>query len=770
MPNKDFANICRKVGSEGIVLLKNDKDVLPLSSNTTVSIFGRMQTHYLKSGTGSGGMVNTEYVVSIPEGLQNAGICLNTDLQAIYSEWENANPFDKGNGWVYPWTQVEMPLTDDIVVTASKQSDVALIIIGRTAGEDRDNHAGKGSYLLTDLEEDMIAKVTKYFERVVVVLNVSNIIDMKWVEVYKPSSVLYAWQGGGEGGNAVADVLVGKCSPSGRLSDTIAYDINDYPSTKNFGGTNENIYWEDIYVGYRYFNTFAKEKVQYPFGFGLSYTTFSYEGMAIEQVGDEIVVRVCVKNTGFISGKEVIQVYVSAPNGKLHKPERVLVAYKKTKSLLPNEEETLEISFSQNAMSSYDDTGITGHKSCFILEKGSYTIYISLNAHTDLFKDSFALADDIIVEQCHQAMSPVKTFETITGVVYADPVDVSARILSHLPKEIKQTEDRGIQLIDVKNGIYTMEEFIAQLTDEDLAVLGFGEGMNSPKVTPGTGCAFGGLSPSLLQKGVPVACGTDGPSGLRMDSGALATSMPNGTMIACTWNDDLIREMFVYESLEMNENNIDALLGPGINIHRNPLNGRNFEYLSEDPLLSGKIALAICKGIATYGNTATMKHFCCNNQETRRHDVDAVISERALREIYLKPYEIVVRAGDFCKAIMTSYNPVNGTWSAGNYELNTTILRNEWGYKGFVMSDWWANTGNFEEQKKSPFANIYGKDHVPCALSQNDIFMVCENASDFRSNHLLGAVQTGRLQRSVLQRNAMNVCHFLMNSHAITRK
>lgn len=762
MSKEQFVDVCREVGSEGIVLLENDKNILPLEKGTTVSLFGRIQTNYIKSGTGSGGLVNVDHVVDIPKGLINVGLCLNQELQNIYVEWEKEHPFDMGNGWASePWAQEEMPLTDEIVKDASKASDVAIIIIGRTAGEDRDNSADKGSYLLTEVEEDMIAKVTGQFEKVIVVLNVGNIIDMKWVEKYNPSAVLYAWQGGQEGGNSVADIIVGNVSPSGKLSDSIAYDIHDYPSTENFGGLKENKYCEDIYVGYRYFNTFAKDKVMYPFGFGLSYTTFMYESVKIENKGEAIRVTVLVKNIGKAEGKEVVQAYCSAPQGKMLKPERVLVAYAKTTILAPGEEEELELVFHQKEIASYDDTGVTGHKSCFVLEKGTYIVHVSSDAHTDIYEGTFEIKDDIVVEKCHQAMSPVQTFEGFNGTIQADPVDINERILNNLPTEILQTEDKGIKLVDVRNGKFTMEEFIAQLTDEDLACIGFGEGMNSPKVTGGTGCAFGGVTSGLLQKGIPLACGTDGPSGLRMDCGAQAISMPNGTLLACTWNDKLIEKLYTYESLEMNANNIDALLGPGINIHRSPLNGRNFEYFSEDPLLTGKMAVAICKGVAKHGNTATIKHFCGNNQETKRHDVDSVVSERALREIYLKPFELVVRAGDYCKAIMTSYNPINGTWAAGNYDLNTTILREEWGYKGFVMSDWWAKTGAENEN---------GRDYVPSAVAQNDIYMVCENAADFTRNNLLEGVQSGRLHRGILQRNAMNICNYLMHSNAIDRR
>ena len=775
-----FKSICRKAGGEGIVLLQNEGNVLPLKQGSSVSVFGRIQNHYIKSGTGSGGLVNVDYVVGIPEGLKNAGIHIDEELTHPYAEWEKNHPYNKGTGFSEPWCQEEMPLSEVVVKAAAERADTAIVILGRNAGEGRDNKIESTSMLLTETEEDMLFKVTTHFKKVIVLLNVGNIIDMKWVEKYQPSAVAYVWQGGQEGGNAVADVLVGNVSPSGKLSDTIAYDLNDYPSTEYFGDLERNYYCEDIYVGYRYFTTFAREKILYPFGFGLSYTNFAYSDYSVEKDDKNVTVKLSVKNIGNFYGKEVVQIYVSAPQGKLGKPERVLVSYHKTAELKPGESENVEITFGLNEIASFDDYGVTGHKSSFVLEQGIYNVLVCKDSVTNLHKASFELEDDIVIEQCTKAMSPVESFERIkpivendtykivTEPVIADPVDVRARMNENMPAEIVYTGDKGIKLVDVRDGKNTMEEFVAQLSDEDLSCIAFGEGMNSPKVTGGTGCAFGGITASLLKKGVPIACGTDGPSGLRMDCGAKATSMPSGTLLACTWNDELVEELYTCEGAEMTANNIDALLGPGMNIHRSPLCGRNFEYFSEDPVLAGRIALAHCKGIAKTGNTATIKHFCCNNQERNRRDIDAIVSERALREIYLKPYEIVVKAGDYCKAIMTSYNPVNSYWSVINYDLNTTILRKEWGYKGFVMSDWWAKTCE-SFKRKNGTNGVDGNDYVPVAEAQNDIFMVCVDAKDFSLNNLPEALKSGRLKRAVLQRNAMTICKYLMHSRAMDR-
>lgn len=778
---KEFNEVCRKVGSEGIVLLQNINQILPLEKGTQVSLFGRMQSNYIRGGTGSGGLVNVEYVVNIPEGLRNAGLNLNEELVQVYADWEKENPFDKGRGWATePWSQVEMPLSDEIVKNASEKSDVAIVIIGRTAGEDKDNSHVEGSYLLSAVEEDMLSKVTKYFERVIVVLNVGNIIDMNWVEEYSPQAVLYVWQGGQEGGNSIADIIVGNESPSGRLTDTIAYHISDYPSSANFGNTDKNCYCEDIYVGYRYFCSFAKDKVLYPFGYGLSYTEFAYENCSIEWKKDCISIKLDVKNVGNYAGKEVVQVYVQAPQGKLGKPERVLASYAKTTILKYGEIERIEMEFSLKDIASFDDTGITGHERCFLLEKGIYHVLISTDCMTDVYRESFDISEDIILEKCTKALYPIQNFNRMKPVLQDDDWNITyeevcgdennqrAKVDVNVPKEISYTGDKGIRLVDVRDGKAGMEEFIGQFSDEDLAIISFGEGMNSPKVTAGTGCAFGGLSESLLMKGVPIACGDDGPSGLRIDSGVIGTLMPNGTLMACTWNDALLEELFEHEGLEMAANNIDALLGPGINIHRHPLCGRNFEYFSEDPLLTGRIGYAICKGIANTGSTGVIKHFCGNNQETNRHNLDSVISERALREIYLRPFEIVVKMGDACKSIMTSYNPVNGIWTAGNYDLTTTILRDEWGYTGFVMSDWFARTKFEEFDRSHGKIDQSARDYVPCVEAQNDIYMCCYNIENFKTLNIYDSLKSGRLARAFAQRNAMNICNYLMHSNAMT--
>lgn len=770
---EQYLKTAAQVVSEGIVMLKNDNDALPLNPDDEIALFGRIQLHYYKSGTGSGGMVNVSKITGIPDGLLENGVSVNEELLDVYRKWDSENPFDLGDGWgKEPWSQTEMPLDEALVAHVSESSHTAIVIIGRTAGEEQDNSLHEGSYLLTAAEKDMLAKVRRHFPKMIVLLNVGNIIDMNELLSFDPDSVLYVWQGGMTGGTGTADVLTGKISPCGKLTDTIAANVNDYPSAPYFGDPYRNFYSEDIYVGYRYFETFARDKVLYPFGFGLSYTTFDIAITGAKQLSDKWDFTVKVTNTGNYSGKEVVQIYCKAPQGRLGKPSRVLCGYEKTDTLAPGKSQTMTISVSNAQIASYDDSGVTGHAHCFVLEEGTYRFYAGSDVRSA--KEFYHCPQNSteVIFRHEQALAPVESFDRIhpeiSGGRYVirmenvplSHVDEAKRRQDNLPKEIPFTGDKGIRLADVKNGTHTMDAFIAQLTDYDLSCMIRGEGMNSPKVTAGTAAAFGGVSDELTALGIPCGCCDDGPSGMRLDCGTKAFSLPNGTMIACTFNRTLIRELFSLTGLEMIANKVDCLLGPGMNIHRHPLNGRNFEYFSEDPFLTGTIASAQLKGLHSAGVTGTIKHFCGNNQETDRHDTNAVISERALREIYLKGFEIAVKEGN-ADSIMTTYGPVNGVWTAANYDLTTQILRNDWGFTGFAMTDWWANINRRGQAvDKSDLATM--------AMAQNDVYMVCSCGAQ-NDDNILASLKDGSLQRSELQRCAANICRFLMNTHAMNR-
>ncbi len=751
--------------SQGVVLLKND-GALPLKKDGEAAVFGRIQLHYYKSGTGSGGMVNVSKVVGITDGLTEAGYKVNQKLLDIYTQWDSEHPFNYGEGWGgEPWSQEEMPLTDDIVKSAAETSDTAIVIIGRTAGEEMDNKLEKGAFLLSDLEEDMLKKVAAEFPKTVVLLNTAGLIDMGFMDRYDVSAVMYVWQGGMVGGTGTAMALTGEVSPSGKLPDTIAYSVHDYPSDKFFGSGEEDCYGEDIYVGYRYFETFAKDKVRYPFGFGMSYTTFdiSSEFSAADGV---VTANVTVKNTGSVPGREVVQIYCEAPQGRLGKPARVLCGFDKTWTIKPGDSEPLTIEIPVESLASYDDSGVTGHRYCWLLEGGTYRFYVGSDVRSA--GECFSLEiPETVVEQCRSALGPVTPFKRMKNssgsVVFEDvPLTPDPEPHSHaeLPAEIPQTGDRGIRLADVYNGKNTLEEFTAQLTDYDLSCIIRGEGMGSPKVTAGTAAAFGGVSDELQALGIPCGCCDDGPSGMRLDCGTKAFSLPNGTLLASTFDRQLLMELYTLMGLEMHTNQVDCLLGPGMNIHRHPLNGRNFEYFSEDPFLTGSLAAAQLAGLHSTGVDGTIKHFCGNNRETHRHTLDSIISERALREIYLRGFEIAVKQGE-AKTIMTTYGKVNGVWTAGNYDLVTNILRGEWGFDGFAMTDWWADINRRgKPADRSDFAAM--------AMAQNDVYMVTADGAH-NADNTLASLESGELTRGELQRNAMNILRVLLTTHAMKR-
>ena len=815
VPLEGFGVYCRAAATEGAVLLKNEGHMFPLKKEEMVSVFGRCQFETYRSGTGSGGAVNVPYAVNIYDGMRESGsFTLNEELADIYRAWLKDHPFDNGGGgWAAePWHQKEMVITEEIVAAAAEKSEKAIFIIGRTAGEDKDYANEAGSYLLTPEELENLKVLTAHFEQVAVLLNVSNIIDMSWLKnpVYKDHirSVLYIWQGGMESGNAVADVLSGKVSPSGKLTDTIACSLADYPAANDFGDTVRNFYTEDIYVGYRYFETFCPEKVMYEFGFGLSYSKFDIEILKAETVteesevggawgshgvsidngtcaGKEVQITICVKNTGDCRGKEVVQVYVQAPQGKLGKPARELKAFAKTKELAPGEKQKMTLHIPVKNLASYDDSGVAGHKSCYVSEAGAYVFHVGNSVRNTKIADvdgkgAYIVKELCVTEALQEALAPTEAFERIRPgqsredgsyqqekeAVPQQTIRLQERIEAHLPEQLAITGDKGIRFSDVAEGKADLDTFIAQLTKEELATIVRGEGMSSPKVTPGTASTFGGVSDRLYEYGIPAACCADGPSGIRMESGLKATQLPIGTLLACSFNIPMMEELYVMEGKELVANEVDTLLGPGINIHRYPLNGRNFEYFSEDPYVTGCFAAAVTRGIKKGGSFATVKHFAANNQETARHTVDSVVSERALREIYLKGFEIAVKEGE-ASSIMTSYNPINGHWTSSNYDLNTTILRGEWGYEGIVMTDWWASVNDVVKGGK--------QDHHALSSmvrSQNDLYMVVNNNGaeiNAMGDDILEALDNGKLTIGELQRSAKNICRFILNAPVMKR-
>ena len=774
-----YEKTAREMVAEGLVLLKNDNKALPLKQGETVSVFGRMQNHYYKSGTGSGGMVNVAKVVGILDALNECkDVNVNQKLAETYAAWDKEHPVELGLGWGQePWSQAEMPVTEELVQEAAGESDSAIVIIARTAGEDKDNTLEKGAFMLTDIETDMLRLVRENFQKMVVLLNVGGLIDMSFLDTISPDACMYVWQGGMVGGYGVVDVLVGDVSPSGKLTDTIAYDIKDYPAYDNFGGEERNFYAEDIYVGYRYFETFAKDKVRYPFGYGLSYTDFKIGVKHASLDFEKGVANICVKvtNTGKRLGKEVVQVYGEMPQGRLGKPSRVLIDFAKTKELVPGLSDELKFEIPLDRMASFDDSGAAGHRNCYVLEAGDYTIHVGNSIRNTTECLFFELAETVELQKLQEALAPYEKFDRMkpfcdeNGMMLIEyeetplvTVDMYDRREQELPEEIPVTGDKGITLLDVREGKATMDEFIAQFDDEDLACFVRGEGMGSSLVTAGTASAFAGVSPNLIAHKIPSVCCDDRHCGMRLDSGMKAFSLPNGTLCGCSFNKELNTRLYALLGLEMTANKVEVLLGPGMNIHRHPLNGRNFEYFSEDPYLTGSIATAQLEGLKSSGVSGTIKHFCGNNQEYHRHTMDSVISQRALREIYLKGFEIAVKSG-YADSVMTTYGLVNGLYTAGSYDLNTTILRNEWGFTGVVMTDWWAS---INRRGMEPDAN----DFATMIQAQNDMYMCCPDGSkNMGGDNVLEALQDGRILRAELQRIAKNVCSFAMDTNAFKR-
>ncbi len=721
-----FPELIRRAAAEGAVLLKND-GVLPLDRNAEVAVFGRCQLDWFYVGYGSGGDVHPPWRVNLMEGLRDAGVRCNQLLAARYKNWTEENPADPGWWGHWPCSHPEMPLAEAAAADAAKTSETALVVIGRAAGEERENTLTQGSYYLTDLERDMLDQVTAAFSRTVVLLNVGSVMDMAWTEDYgdRLSAILLLWQGGMESGHAAADLLTGACSPSGRLSDTIARYYVDYPSSANFGGKEYNDYAEGVFVGYRHFERGAEAAVLFPFGFGLSYTQFEASPVDFSHSAGALTVTLRVTNVGKRPGREVAQLWCSLPEGELEKPRRVLCAFAKTGELYPGNSETLTLSCTDRDFASYDEV-----RHAFILEAGEY-VFTASGREIGAFR-----------------LYEARTVETCRPLGLA-PDKLRQRILAELPEMLEPVAVPAGTLGDAAAGRITVDDFIAGLDADELEALTRGEGMmNVSGGTPGNAGGFGGVIQKLRDKGVPELITADGPAGLRLQR--YACLMPIGTALACTWNTELVEALHEKLGEEMRHYGIDVHLGPGMNLHRNPLCGRNFEYYSEDPLLTGRIAAAAVRGVQKTGCASCPKHFACNNQETKRNTNDSRVSERALRELYLRSFEICVRQAAPL-TLMTSYNKVNGVWAHYHYELVSSVLRDEWGWDGVVLTDWWmrrAHSPEFPDLRDNAYRVRAGVD----VLMPGDM---AYTARRYRSDGSLletlgrpGGITLGELQRT----------------------
>ncbi len=747
----DYIKKIREAVAQSVVLLKNENQTLPIRKGEKIALFGRGQIDTYYCGTGSGGMVNIPYLVTIADGLKSQRD-IDEELYKIHSDFIEKNPFDKGKGWAQePFSQKEPLLSQNTVKASAERCDLAVFVLARSAGEDKDAVAESGSYYLSETEKSNLTLICSNFKRVAVLLNVGGIMDMEFIESCAVGAIVYAWHGGVESGNGYADVLCGSVNPSGCLPDTIAKSLDDYP--KNFGDLSQVIYDEDIFVGYRYFETFAQNRVLYPFGYGLSYSEFIFENVRLNHSESGVSVTLSVKNIGQLPGKKTVQFYVNAPTDRLGKPRMTLVGFAKTKLLSPNESQELAVSINYRDFTSFDEG-----QSAFVLEKGVYTFFAGHNVRDTEQIGNIKIEHETVVERCNVALFPKVSFKRLTATIqngeyeaiYADAPTRQCNKTEIEQKSSAKRTDCGYNFEQLLSGKITTLQFAEDMSDIELIQLSRGEGMCSPKVTAGTAGCYGGVSRPLAERGIPIVCCADGPSGIRMDCGTLALSLPNGTALASTFNTELIEELFSFLSVEMLYHKVDTLLGPGMNIHRHPLCGRNFEYYSEDPLLTGKMASAQLKAMNRHRVTGTIKHFMANNQESGRNTADSVLSARAAREIYLRGFEIAVREGG-AKSLMSAYNPINGIQAASNHDLLTTVLRDDWGYDGMVMTDWWA-TMNKEGGKAS-------KNNTADMISaQNDVYMVCSDSeSNSNDDNSERELEKGSLKREYLVRNAVNI-------------
>ena len=699
--SKSHWNIAKQGVLEGTVLLKND-GTLPLAPGAKVCLFGSGAGEFQFGGGGSGGVI-TDKAITLADGLRSAANAgkisffsplVDFYLEAAAKEVENAKKVHDDLAYWRRLRNIPTPeLPEELYKEAVAFGDVAIFCISRFSSEGTDcgdRNGQEGDFDLWENEKALLNRLCKDFDNVVVVLNVCGPVStVEYKENDKVGAVLYATFGGGIAGEALTQLLLGEANPSGHLQDTLARELYDYPGMEQFL-TNHDYqeYTEDIFVGYRYFETFAPEKVAYPYGFGLSYTTFSTQILSTDLVKNTVKLTVKVTKTGSMAGKEVVQVYLQAPQGKLGKASKVLTAFGKTKLLQPGEAVELKLSFDIREFGSFDDLGKI-ETAAFILEQGEYTVYLGSNVRDCAPCFTFTLDSDIICHRCHSYMAPKDLPVRLTADGTMEPLPAPPVIPHRLKRySLKNAKpDKELSLADALQQD-RLDDFIAGLSNEMLAEMLYGHPVTNIANTGGIGVTPKEKWEVEKIPNVPTA---DGPAGIRVINGCgmYTTYFPCATTIAQTWNLTIARQIGTAIAREAKENNIGIWLAPGMNIHRNPLCGRNFEYYSEDPLITGLFASACVKGVQSEKIAATVKHYCANNKEINRKYVDSRVSQRALREIYLRGFEIVVKKAHPW-ALMTSYNPVNGVQASANWEAINGVLRGEWGYDGVVMTDWWA--------------------------------------------------------------------------------
>lgn len=702
--------------SEGIVLLKNEDNVLPLEGKK-INIFGAGSVCPFLGGAGSGA-ITTDDPVTFYEALDAEGIEYNTELRKLYEKNCGSNEMPKTDNTVINnllqlvlaknslEEMATRKLTDSVMARAAEFSDTALIMISRTSAENKDLTADV--LRLSKTEKELVEKVTSTFENVVVLFNTGNIMEMGWLNEYDSiKAAAMIWIPGEFGMTAVARMLCGKVNPSGKLADTVAYKVEDHPSTECFGSNRYKggeyyvEYLEGIYVGYRYFETFAKDKVQYPFGYGLSYTSFDRQLIGSSTSGGKITAKVKVINTGKRSGKDVVQLYYSAPYyvGGLEKSAICLGGFAKTRLLAPGESETVTVSFDINDMASYD----RADRQAWVLEKGEYKIYAASDIREHYGEFTYTLGKDKVIKTDSATGAEIKNlFDDVYGgytiLSRSDPEGTypqfraltasdAVKNSDKLPDPMTEGEapktgvkyDKTITLRDVYEDESLWDAFLDQLTLDEMTMLVIDGGYETHGVE---------------RLGIPHTMDNDGPSSVKGRNGLLytdcGTAYPCETAIACTWNYPLAEKMGEGVGKEAEDMGTDIWYAPGVNIHRNPMAGRNFEYFSEDPVISGKMASAIISGCASQGLVTTIKHFVLNDQESNRAGIYTWADEQTMREIYLKAFEIPIKETKCC-GIMSAFDRLGTVWCGASSALLNDLLRTEWGFEGFVVSDYSSN-------------------------------------------------------------------------------
>lgn len=796
----------RKIAPECMVLLKSDGS-FPLDAPCRIAAYGGGVRHTIKGGTGSGD-VNVRHFESIEEALTNAGFSVTTgswldaydkqlesDHQAYLAEVarlakeQGTAAIGAVMGKVQKASEYEIPLDAD--------ADASIYVLMRNSGEGSDREAVPGDFELTRTEIRDILALNERFSKFMLVLNVGGPIDLTPV-ADAVHNILLLSQLGMATGTAFADVLIGRAYPSGKLTSTWA-SWDAYCHEGDFGAEDETEYREGIYVGYKYFDSIGREPL-FPFGYGLSYTTFDIVmkgiGKADSPHGDGVIVEATVTNTGLRAGREVVEAYISAPEARLDKPVRQLVAYAKTRELGPGESETVELRFRMRDVASYDE----GSASC-ILEPGHYIVSVGADSRHTAEYGCFVIDSEITVKHLSNVLGKPGFTDWKPESVIARYDEPNVPVL-HLDAADFIEEPVSRHVVDP-----AAVKLAESLSDEELAYVctgGYGAVKDAQVVGNSSGRVVGaaGETTSMLEaKGIPVAVTADGPAGLRLavsyghdsdgnfDIGDIepwlrdiipadifnkmvsdkkasvakrmehaetrhhyCTAIPIGTALAQSYNPATVESCGDLVGAEMEEYDVDIWLAPALNIHRLPLCGRNFEYYSEDPLVAGLTAAAIARGVHRHpGRTVTYKHFACNNQETNRNYSDSRVSERALREIYLKAFEIAIANGPTV-AIMSSYNLINGVHTSESSDLLTTVLRDEWGYKGFVMTDWlirMPGVTDVDGHHAKPGA------HAPATLlAGNDLFMP---GSQYDHDEIMIALADGVLTRDILVRSASRV-------------